>query len=148
MRARYVVLRRLPDTPKLARIEGMETLPARVPYLPLGTTTWIWRATRGRDIIEAGASAVQVIRKIAKVVKELYVFERTPSTSTFSDQRSDDQEESIPGRKNRTGRGRGRGDLPGFHRRTAAEANDDLSFGKVADFRERRQHERAFRRKN
>jgi cation diffusion facilitator CzcD-associated flavoprotein CzcO len=44
-------------------------------------------------IIGTGATAVQVVPEIAKVVKELYVFQRTPSTIDVRDQRATTQEE-------------------------------------------------------
>ena len=87
---------------------------------------------------------MQAIPELAKVVGELYVFQRTPSTIDVRDQRATTPEE-IDEWSQRAGLGEGpRG--PGFAKisagRTALQANDDYLAGKVADFKERKQHER------
>ena len=93
MRARYVVLANgILTTPKLARIEGMETFEGE----SFHTSRWDYNVDlEGKrvGIIGTGATAVQVIPEIAKVVKELYVFQRTPSTIDVRDQRA-----TTPGR--------------------------------------------------
>ena len=93
MRARYVVLANGSlTTPKLARIEGMETFAGKAFH----TSRWDYNvdlAGKRVGIIGTGASAVQVIPEIAKVVKELYVFQRTPSTIDVRDQRMTTREE-------------------------------------------------------
>ena len=95
-------------------------------------------------IIGTGATAVQAIPELAKVVGELYVFQRTPSTIDVRDQRATTPEEietwaNEPGWA-RARRARLRQDLhPGAPR---CKANDDYLAGKVADFKERKQHER------
>jgi cation diffusion facilitator CzcD-associated flavoprotein CzcO len=143
MRARYVVLANgILTTPKLARIEGMETFAGK----SFHTSRWDYNVelTGQRvGIIGTGATAVQVIPEIAKVVKQLHVFQRTPSTIDVRDQRATTPEEietwsKEPGwalaRRERLARI--------SSGRTALKANDDYLSGKVADFRERRQYAR------
>jgi len=94
-------------------------------------------------IIGTGATAVQVIPEIARIVKELYVFQRTPSSIDVRDQRETTREEREtwsrePGwAKARRAR---------FARisagRTAMKANDDYLAGKIDDFKARKQYER------
>src|SRR3984957_18335402 len=93
MRARYVVLANgILTTPKLARIDGMETYQGK----SFHTSRWDYNVDlQGQrvGIIGTGATAVQAIPEIAKVAKELYVFQRTPSTIDVRDQRTTTQEE-------------------------------------------------------
>ena len=84
-------------------------------------------------IIGTGATAVQVVPEIAKVVKELYIFQRTPSTIDVRDQRATTQEEIDTWSKE-----------PGWAKarrerlatissgRTALQGNDDFLAGRVA----------------
>ncbi len=143
MRARYVVLANgILTTPKLARIEGMETFEGQAFH----TSRWDYTVDlEGKrvGIIGTGATAVQVIPEIAKVVKELYVFQRTPSSIDVRDQRATTQEE-IETWSNEPGWARARRERLAriSSGRTALKANDDYLSGKVADFRERRQYER------
>jgi cyclohexanone monooxygenase len=143
MRARYVVLANgILTTPKLARIEGMETFKGQ----SFHTSRWDYNVDlKGKrvGIIGTGATAVQVIPEIAKVVKELYVFQRTPSTIDVRDQRATTQEEIETWSKE-----------PGWARarrerlakissgRTALQANDEYLAGKIAEFKPRKQYER------
>lgn len=143
IRARYVVLANgILTTPKLARIQGMTTFKGDAFH----TSRWNYNVDLGGKrvgIIGTGATAVQVIPEIAKVVKSLHVFQRTPSTIDVRDQRKTTDEErktwaNEPGwAKARRAR---------FARisagRTAMKANDDYLAGKVADFKERKQHDR------
>ncbi len=143
MRARYVVLANgILTTPKLARIEGME----RFQGDSFHTSRWDYRVPlEGRriGIIGTGATAVQVIPELAKVAGELYVFQRTPSTIDVRDQRATTEAE-IEEWTNTPGWARARRER--FSRissgRTAIQANDDYLAGRVADFKERKQHER------
>jgi cation diffusion facilitator CzcD-associated flavoprotein CzcO len=144
MQARYVVLANgILTTPKLARIAGMETSAGTAFH----TSRWDYTVDlEGKrvGIIGTGATAVQVIPEIAKVVKSLHVFQRTPSTIDVRDQRATTPEEIETWSKE-----------PGWARarrerlarissgRTALKGNDDYLSGKVADYRERRQYERA-----
>ena len=143
MRARYVILANgILTSPKLARIEGMETFRGDAFH----TSRWNYNIDldgKRVGIIGTGATAVQAIPELAKVVGELYVFQRTPSTIDVRDQRATTDEEIAAW-----------ADEPGWARarrarfskisagRTAIKANDDYLAGKVADFKERKEHER------
>ena len=143
MRARYVVLANgILTTPKLARIEGMETFAGQ----SFHTSRWDYSvdlAGKRVGIIGTGATAVQVIPELAKVVGELVVFQRTPSTIDVRDQRATTPEEIAawsqePGwalaRRSRL--------MQITSGRAALQGNDDFLAGKVTDFKQRRQHER------
>jgi cyclohexanone monooxygenase len=143
MRARYVVLANGSlTTPKLARIEGMETFAGKAFH----TSRWDYNvdlAGKRVGIIGTGASAVQVIPEIAKAVKELFVFQRTPSTIDVRDQRMTTPEEIETWSKEPNWARARRERLARISSgRTALKANDDYLSGKVADFRERRQYDR------
>ncbi len=143
MRARYVILANgILTTPKLARIAGMEKFEGE----SFHTSRWNYHIDledKTVGIIGTGATAVQVIPEIAKVVKELYVFQRTPSSIDVRDQRETTDEERETW-ANEPGWARAR--RARFAKisagRTAIKANDDYLSGKVADFKERKQHER------
>jgi cyclohexanone monooxygenase len=144
MRARFVVLANgILTTPKLARIEGMETFKG----VAFHTSRWNYHVDlKGKrvGIIGTGATAVQVIPELAKIVGELYVFQRTPSSIDVRDQRATTEEE-IDTWAHEPGWARAR--RARFSKisagRTAIQANDDYLAGKVADFKERKQYERA-----
>lgn len=143
MRARYVVLANgILTTPKLARIEGMQSFRGE----SFHTSRWDYNidlAGKRVGIIGTGATAVQVVPEIAKVVKELHVFQRTPSTIDVRDQRATKTEEISEWSK-----------TPGWAKarrerlamisagRTALQANDDFLAGKVAEFKPKREYER------
>ncbi len=143
MRPRYVVLANgILTTPKLARIEGMESFQGP----SFHTSRWDYEVDlRGRTvgIIGTGATAVQAIPELAKVVGELYVFQRTPSTVDVRDQRptSEEERETWAGEP-----GWARARRARFARissgRSALIGNDDYLAGRVADFKERKVHER------
>ena len=94
-------------------------------------------------IIGTGATAVQAIPELAKIVGDLYVFQRTPSSIDVRDQRATTEEERQAWAQE-----------PGWARarrarfakisagRTAMKANDDYLSGKIADFKERKTYER------
>jgi cyclohexanone monooxygenase len=86
---------------------------------------------------------VQVIPEIARVVKELYVFQRTPSTIDVRDQRATTQEE-IEGWSKEPGWAKARRERYALisSGRSALQANDDFLSGKVADFKARKRYER------
>ncbi len=142
MRARYLIYANgILTTPKLARIQGMETFQGE----SFHTSRWKYDiALEGKrvGIIGTGATAVQVIPELAKVAGELYVFQRTPSTIDIRDQRETTLRE-IDEWSREPGWARAR--RVRFARisegRTAIQANDDYLAGRVADFRERKQHE-------
>ena len=141
MRARFVILANgILTTPKLARIKGMNSFKGK----SFHTSRWDYNvdlAGKRVGIIGTGATAVQVIPEISRVVGELHVFQRTPSSVDVRDQRETTDEErekwaNEPGwAKARRAR---------FAKisagRTAMKANDDYLAGKVADFKERKQH--------
>ena len=135
MRARYVVLANgILTTPKLARIDGMETFKGE----SFHTSRWNYNVDlEGKrvGIIGTGATAVQVIPEIAKVVKELYVFQRTPSTIDVRDQRITTQEE-IESWSQEPGWAKARRERLAkiSSGRTALQGNDDYLSGKIADF--------------
>lgn len=143
MRARYVILANgILTSPKLARIEGMESFRGDTFH----TSRWNYDIDlKGKrvGIIGTGATAVQAIPELAKVVGELYVFQRTPSSIDVRDQRATTQEE-IEAWKKQPGWAKAR--RARFAKissgRSAIKANDDYLAGKVADFKERKQHER------
>ncbi len=141
MRARYLIQANgILTTPKLARIEGMETFQGE----SFHTSRWHYDIPldgKRVGIIGTGATAVQVIPELAKVVGELHVFQRTPSTIDIRDQRETKQGE-IDQWTHEPGWARAR--RKRFARisegRTAIQANDDYLAGKVEDFRERKKH--------
>ena len=141
MRARYVILANgILTSPKLARIEGMETYQGEAFH----TSRWRYDLDlTGKvvGIIGTGATAVQAIPELAKVVEELYVFQRTPSTIDVRDQRATTDEERDTW-ANEPGWARAR--RARFAKisagRTAIQANDDYLAGRVPDFKERKQH--------
>jgi cation diffusion facilitator CzcD-associated flavoprotein CzcO len=143
MQARYVILANgILTTPKLARIEGMADFQGEAFH----TSRWNYNidlAGKKVGIIGTGATAVQVIPEIAKVVSELYVFQRTPSSIDVRDQRATTEEE-IETWKHEPGWARAR--RARFSKisagRTAIKANDDYLAGRVPDFKERKEHDR------
>jgi cation diffusion facilitator CzcD-associated flavoprotein CzcO len=143
MQARAVVLANgILTTPKLARIEGMESFAGE----SFHTSRWNYHvdlAGKRVGIIGTGATAVQVIPELAKVVSELVVFQRTPSTIDVRDQRATTPEE-IAAWKQEPGWALARRERLSriSSGRTALQGNDDYLSGKVTDFKERKQHER------
>ena len=140
MRARCVVLANgILTSPKLARIEGMETFAGDAFH----TSRWNYNIDlKGKrvGIIGTGATAVQAVPELAKIVGELYVFQRTPSTIDVRDQRATTEEE-IQTWANEPGWAKAR--RARFSKisagRTAIKANDDYLAGRVPDFKERKE---------
>jgi cation diffusion facilitator CzcD-associated flavoprotein CzcO len=143
MRARVVVLANgILTSPKLARIKGMDTFQGTAFH----TSRWNYEVVlEGKrvGIIGTGATAVQVIPELAKIAKELYVFQRTPSTIDVRDQRATTAEERE---RWSTEPGWARARRARFARisagRSAMKANDEYLAGEAADFKERKVHER------
>ena len=141
MRARHVILANgILTTPKLARIQGMDSFEGDAFH------TSRWRYDVGLEgkrvgIIGTGATAVQVIPELAKIVEELYVFQRTPSTIDVRDQRETTEQE-IDEWSHEPGWARARRARFAMisEGRTAIKANDDYLAGRVADYRERKSH--------
>ncbi|MCP5180156.1 MAG: NAD(P)/FAD-dependent oxidoreductase [Pseudomonadales bacterium] len=143
MRARFVILANgILTTPKLARIRGMEKFQGDAFH----TSRWNYHVDltgKRVGIIGTGATAIQVIPEIAKVVGELYVFQRTPSTVDVRDQRATTQAE-MDAWAHEPGWARAR--RARFAKisagRTAIQANDDYLSGKVKHFKEQKEYER------
>lgn len=141
MKARKVILANgILTTPKLARIDGMETFKGDAFH----TSRWNYNIElKGKrvGIIGTGATAVQAVPELAKIASELFVFQRTPSSIDVRDQRETTAEE-IETWKQEPGWARAR--RARFAKisagRTAMRANDDYLAGKVKDFKERKQH--------
>ena len=143
MRARYVVLANgILTTPRLARIDGMETFAGK----SFHTSRWDYTvdlADKRIGIIGTGATAVQAIPELAKVAKQLVVFQRTPSTIDVRDQRATTPEEIEAWSKEPGWALARRERLAKISSgRTALKGNDDYLSGKVAEFKERRTYER------
>ena len=141
MRARYVILANgILTTPKLARIEGMETFKGDAFH----TSRWDYNidlAGKRVGIIGTGATAVQAVPELAKIVKELYVFQRTPSSIDVRDQRATTQEEIETWSKEPGWAHARRERLAKISSgRTALKGNDDYLSGKVDHFKEKKQH--------
>jgi cyclohexanone monooxygenase len=141
MRARYVILANgILTTPRLARIDGMETYQGE----SFHTSRWDYNADlkdKRVGIIGSGATAVQVVPEIAKTVKELYVFQRTPSSIDVRDQRETTPEEIEAWSKEPNWSIKRRERLATISSgRTALKGNDDFLSGKVTDFKERKKH--------
>ncbi len=142
MRARFVILANgILTTPKLARIAGMEKFKG----VSFHTSRWNYNIDlRGKTvgIIGTGATAVQAVPELAKIVGQLYVFQRTPSSVNVRDQRATTEEERAAWVRE-----------PGWARarrtrfskisqgRTAIQANDDYLAGKIQDVRPPKKHE-------
>jgi cation diffusion facilitator CzcD-associated flavoprotein CzcO len=143
MRARFVILANgILTTPKLARIAGMEKFKGEAFH----TSRWNYHVDlKGKrvGIIGTGATAVQAIPELAKVAKELYVFQRTPSTIDVRDQRvTTDEERQAWAREPGWARARRARFAKISGGRTAMKANDDYLAGKIPDFKDRKLHER------
>jgi cyclohexanone monooxygenase len=143
MRARFVILANgILTTPKLARIAGMEKFAGEAFH----TSRWNYHVDlKGKrvGVIGTGATAVQAIPELAKVAKELYVFQRTPSTIDVRDQRATTEEErEIWAREPGWARARRARFAKISGGRTAMKANDDYLAGKIPDFKDRKQYER------
>jgi cation diffusion facilitator CzcD-associated flavoprotein CzcO len=143
MRARFVLLANgILTSPKLARIDGMEKFKGDAFH----TSRWNYNIDlHGKrvGIIGTGATAVQAIPELAKVAKELYVFQRTPSTIDVRDQReTTDEERETWAREPGWAKARRARFAKISAGRTAIKANDDYLAGKIPDFKERKEHER------
>ena len=143
MRARIVILANgILTSPKLARIEGMETFEGD----SFHTSRWDYGVDlvgKRIGIIGTGATAVQAVPELAKVAGHLDVFQRTPSTIDVRDQRrTSDDEVATWSQEPGWAQARRARFAKISAGRTAMKANDDYLAGRVADFKERKQHER------
>ena len=142
MRAKFVVLANgILTTPKLARIDGMQSFEGD----SFHTSRWDYNIDlkdKRVGIIGTGATSVQAVPELAKIVKELYVFQRTPSSIDVRDQRETSGEEFAEWSKEP---GWAKARRARFARisegRTAMKANDDYLAGRVPDFKTRKKHE-------
>lgn len=104
LQARYVLLASgILTNPQVPKIPGLETFAGSIFH----TARWNYQVTGGSPndealtglegkrvgIIGTGATAIQVVPKLAKYAKELYVFQRTPSGVWWRGQRPTDPEE-------------------------------------------------------
>ncbi|MBV1878504.1 MAG: NAD(P)/FAD-dependent oxidoreductase [Pseudomonadales bacterium] len=137
MKARYVVIANgILTTPKLAKIDGMESFKGEAFH----TSRWDYNVDltdKKVGIIGTGATAVQAIPELAKIVKELHVFQRTPSSIDVRDQRATTQQE-IDTWKTEPGWAKAR--RARFAKissvRLAVKANDEYLSGKVDHYKE------------
>jgi cation diffusion facilitator CzcD-associated flavoprotein CzcO len=98
MKARFVICANgTLSKPKLSKIAGMESFAGH----SFHSSRWDYAYTRDNlsgladkvvGIIGTGASAVQAIPRLAAAAKELYVFQRTPSSIDLRDDRPTDPE--------------------------------------------------------
>ena len=98
MKARFVICANgTLSKPKLSKIAGMETFKGH----SFHSSRWDYAYTKDDlsgladkvvGIIGTGASAVQAIPRLAKTAKELYVFQRTPSSIDLRNDRPTDPE--------------------------------------------------------
>src|ERR1700730_7246939 len=147
MRARFVILANgILTTPKLARIAGMEKFKGE----SFHTSRWDYNidlSGKRVGIIGTGATAVQAVPELAKIVGQLYVFQRTPSSIDVRDQRETTEEERATWAKEC---GWAQARRARFARisevRAAVLANDDYLAGKIQDFKERKKHDRQLTR--
>ena len=143
MKARYLVVANgILTTPKLAKIKGMETYKGDAFH----TSRWDYNVDltdKRVGIIGTGATAVQIIPEIAKIVKELYVFQRTPSSVDVRDQRETTEEEYCTWPKEEDWAKKRRARFAKISSgRTALSANDDYLSGKVDNFKEKKKHDK------
>jgi cyclohexanone monooxygenase len=143
MRARFVILANgILTTPKLARIPGMEKFQGK----SFHTSRWDYNIDltgKTVGIIGTGATAIQAIPELGKVVGQLYVFQRTPSSIDVRDQRETTVEERESWTKESGWAQARRGRFARISEvRAAVLANDDYLAGKVKDFKERKQYDR------
>lgn len=98
MRARFVICANgTLSQPKLSKISGMESFAGD----SFHTSRWDYKITgkhleklknKSVGIIGTGASAVQVVPELAKAAKQLFVFQRTPSSIDIRDDGPTDPE--------------------------------------------------------
>lgn len=141
MKARFVVLANgILTAPRLARIEGMETYKGQ----SFHTSRWDYNVDlEGKrvGIIGTGATSIQVVPEIAKVVGELYVFQRTPSSIDVRDQRPTKPEEIEQWKKEPNWALNRRNRLKEITSgRAALLGDDDYLSGKVEEFKPKKKH--------
>ena len=141
MRARFVILANgILTTPKLAKIDGMEKFQGEAFH----TSRWNYHVDlkdKRIGIIGTGATSVQAVPELAKIAKELHVFQRTPSSIDVRDQRETTDEERKQW-ANEPGWAVARRERLALISagRTALKGNDDFLAGKVDVNAGRKQH--------
>lgn len=143
VRARYVVLANgILTTPKLARIEGMQSFKGAAFH----TSRWDYNvdlAGKRIGIIGTGATAIQAVPELAKVAGELYVFQRTPSSVDVRDQRATTEEEIAEWSKDPAWSRKRRERLAKINSgRSALIGDDEFLSGRAADYKTPKKHEK------
>lgn len=143
MKAKFLVVANgILTTPKLSKIKGMETFKGDAFH----TSRWDYNVDitdKRVGIIGTGATAVQIIPEIAKTVKELYVFQRTPSSVDVRDQRETTAEEYETWKTEENWAKKRRARFAKISSgRTALSANDDYLSGKVDTTKEKKKHDK------
>ena len=146
MKARFVVVANgILTTPKLAKIKGMEKFQGDAFH----TSRWDYKVDlEGKRVglIGTGATGVQLVPELAKIVKDLYVFQRTPSSIDLREQRETTDEERETWK---TEEGWARARRARFAKisagRSAIRAPDDYLSGKVDSFKEPRKNKSSVR---
>ncbi len=141
MKAKYLVVANgILTTPKLAKIKGMETFKGDAFH----TSRWDYNVDitdKRVGIIGTGATAVQIIPEIAKTVKELFVFQRTPSSVDVRDQRATTGEELETWKTEDDWAKKRRARFAKISSgRTALSANDDYLSGKIETAAPKKKH--------
>jgi len=141
--AKYVILANgLLTAPRLAKIDGMDKFSGQ----SFHTSRWDYNIDlkdKKVGIIGTGATAVQVVPEISKITKELYIFQRTPSSIDIRDQRETTQEEISQWKEEENwAKARRERFAKISSGRAAIQGNDDYLSGKVDDYKERKNHNR------
>ena len=141
--AKYVILANgLLTAPRLAKIEGMDKFSGQ----SFHTSRWDYNIDlkdKKVGIIGTGATAVQVVPEISKITKDLYIFQRTPSSIDIRDQRETTQEEINQWKEEENwAKARRERFAKISSGRAAIQGNDDYLSGKVDDYKERKNHNR------
>ncbi len=141
MRARIVVLANgILTTPRLAKIKGQEKFKGEAFH----TARWRYDVDltgKRVGVIGTGSTGVQVIPEVAKLAKELYVFQRTPSTVDVRDQRETTTEEYESWSKDPHWAKKRRERFASFTDvRAAMKAVDGYLSGKEDSYKERKVH--------
>lgn len=141
MSAKFVVMANgILTTPRLAKIKGQERFQGEAFH----TARWRYDVDltgKRVGVIGTGATGVQVVPEVAKVAKELYVFQRTPSTVDVRDQRATTDEERQRWSNDPEWAKKRRERFAQIQDgRAAMKASDDFLSGKVDHYKELKVH--------
>ena len=141
IKAKFVVLANgILTTPRLAKIKGQEVFKGQAFH----TARWRYDVDltgKRVGVIGTGATGIQVIPEVAKVAKELYVFQRTPSTVDVRDQRETTEEERENWKDDPEWARKRRERFARIQDgRAAMKAGDDYLSGKVDHYKELKVH--------